>query len=376
MTETQTPSNDKSGDYMSRALELAHLAVGTVSPNPPVGAVLVKDGRVVGEGYTQPPGQPHAELMALREAGPAARGAVLYVTLEPCPHSGRTPACTKAIIEAGVSKVHVAALDPNPRTNGGGVEALEAAGVSVVARDVLPSGSSQARQLIEGFTKHITTGLPFVIAKFAASLDGKIATRSGDSHWISGAGARRFAHQLRADADAVVVGISTALADDPHLTVRDAPLRGEQPLRVVVDSEGRLPPSAALLSEPGKSLVVVASVPDKRSAALGKAGAEVLALPGQDGRVDLGEMLQELGKRDVLTLLVEGGSELLGALFDARLVDKVVAVIAPVIIGGAEAPSAVKGNGAQTIQDALRLERVSFMEIDGDMVVTGYPAAA
>ena len=375
MTESHTTSNSSKGDHMGRAIELARMAVGIASPNPPVGAVLVKDGRVVGEGFTQPPGEPHAEVMALRKAGADARGADLYVTLEPCPHNGRTPPCTKAIIDAGVLKVHVATLDPNPRTDGGGVEALEAAGISVVAREDLPNNSDQARQLIEGFTKHINTGVPFVIAKFAASLDGKIATRAGDSHWISSAGARRFAHQLRSEADAVAVGIGTALADDPQLTVRDAALNGEQPLRVVVDSEGRLPPKAALLREPGRSLVVVAGAVQKRRDALTKAGAEILELPGEGGRVDLAKMLQELGARDVLTLLVEGGAELLGAFFDARLVDKVVAVIAPVVIGGDKAPSAVGGKGAQTMPDALRLERVSVKEIDGDMVLTGYPIA-
>jgi diaminohydroxyphosphoribosylaminopyrimidine deaminase/5-amino-6-(5-phosphoribosylamino)uracil reductase len=359
---------------MGRAIELARMAMGTSSPNPPVGAVLVKDGKVVGEGHTQPPGQPHAEVMALRQAGIAARGAELYVTLEPCPHNGRTPPCTKAIIEAGVSKVHVAALDPNPHTDSRGVKALEAAGISVVARGQQPDGYAQARQLIEGFGKHVTTGLPFVIAKFAASLDGKIATRAGDSHWISSPGARIFAHKLRSEVDAIVVGIGTALADDPQLTVRDAPLRGKQPLRVVVDSEGRLPESAALLKEPGASLVAVAEVTDERTKALTNAGAEVLVLPDKDGRVDLEHLFQMLGKRDVLTVLVEGGGQLLGSLFDARLIDKVVAVIAPVVIGGVEAPSAVAGKGAQTMPDTFRLGKVSYEEIDGNMVVTGYPA--
>ena len=354
---------------MSRAITLARQAVGTVSPNPPVGAVVVRDGRIVGEGFTQPPGGAHAEVQALREAGEEARGADMYVTLEPCPHHGRTPPCADAIAAAGIRRVYVAALDPNPTTDGRGISALETRGVSVVLRD----GSEDARQLVEGFAKHVTTGMPFLIAKFAVSLDGKIATRGGDSKWISGPAARRFAHELRAGADAVMVGIETALADDPRLTVRDAPQRRGQPTRVVVDSSGRLPTDAAMLSEEGKTIVAVASAVKTRATALKRAGAEVIVAPGEGGAVDLRKLLVSLGDRDITSVLVEGGATLLGSLFDQGLVDKVVAIVAPLIIGGTDAKGAVGGSGAPTMLHALRLTRVTYHEVEGDMVVTGYP---
>ena len=355
---------------MRRAIDLAQSAVGRVSPNPPVGAVLVKDGRVVGEGATQPPGQAHAEIAALADAGQAAQGAELYVSLEPCAHTGRTPPCTDAIIAAGVAHVHVATLDPAPHTDGRGVAALRAASIAVDVED----DSREAREVIEAFAKHVTTGVPFVVAKFAISLDGKIATRTGDSRWISGEASRRRAHQLRAEADAVMVGIGTALADDPRLTVRDVPLlRDRQPLRVVVDSGGRLPPEAAMLREPGDTLVAVANAGGSSRKALVGAGAEVLAVPGAGDRVDLPELLRTLGSREVTSVLVEGGAELLGALFDARLVDKVVAFVAPVVIGGTQAPSAVGGTGAKGIVDALELTDVRYEQVGRDIMVVGYP---
>ncbi|MYB83237.1 MAG: bifunctional diaminohydroxyphosphoribosylaminopyrimidine deaminase/5-amino-6-(5-phosphoribosylamino)uracil reductase RibD [Chloroflexi bacterium] len=354
---------------MQRAVELAREAVGNTSPNPPVGAVLVRDGRVVGEGRTQPPGGLHAEAEALRMAGDAARGADLYVTLEPCAHHGRTPPCADALVEAGVASVHVAAMDPAPHTAGRGVEHLREAGISVT----VDGGSSEAQQLVEAFAKHINTGLPFVVAKFAMSLDGKIAARSGDSRWISNETSRREAHRLRAEADAVMVGIGTALADDPLLTVRDAPLpaRG-QPLRVVVDSAGRLPASAAMLTEEGTTLLAVASAEAAR--AVEALGAETIAAPGVDGRTDLPQLLAELGARDVMSLLVEGGAALHGALFESGLVDKVVAFIAPVVIGGDGVPGPIGGAGAERMADALRLRDVTYTELDGDMMVVGYPA--
>lgn len=356
-------------DHMAQALAQARRAIGSVSPNPPVGAVLVRDGRVVGEGFTQPPGGDHAEVMALRQAGDEARGAELFVTLEPCAHHGRTPPCTEAIIRAGVARVHIAALDPAPHTDGRGVWALEHAGISVTVRE----GSEEARRLIEAFAKHVTTGLPFVTAKFAMSLDGKIATRSGDSRWITGPAARALAHGLRAEVDAVAVGVGTALADDPQLTVRDAPVpaRG-QPLRVVVDSRLRLPPTAAMLAQSGRTLVATATDDAARRAALEAAGAEVLMAPGADGRVDVPAVLRALGEREVTSVLVEGGAGMLGTLFDARAVDKVIAFVAPAIIGGKDAPSPVGGHGASVMPDVLRLVRVSHASAGDDLMITGY----
>ena len=355
-------------DHMQRAIELARLSVGAASPNPPVGAVLVRGGRVVGEGRTQPPGGPHAEAEALRIAGAAARGADLYVTLEPCAHHGRTPPCADALIQAGVASVRIAVMDPAPHTAGRGADRLRGAGIPVTVDD----GPPEARQLVEAFAKHVNTGLPFVVAKFAMSLDGKIASRSGDARWISNETSRRMAHRLRAEADAVMVGIGTALADNPRLTVRDAPLpaRG-QPLRVVVDSAGRLPADAAMLAEEGTTLVAVAS-PDAAQA-IETRGAGAIAAPGGDARVDLPRLLAELGARDVIALLVEGGAALHGALFAGGLVDKVVAFVAPVIIGGDGAPGPVGGLGAERMTGALRLRDVTYTELDGDMMVVGYP---
>ncbi|MDA1215709.1 MAG: bifunctional diaminohydroxyphosphoribosylaminopyrimidine deaminase/5-amino-6-(5-phosphoribosylamino)uracil reductase RibD, partial [Chloroflexi bacterium] len=337
--------------------------------NPAVGAVVVKNGQVMGRGFTQPPGGPHAEVIALQEAGDKANGATMYVTLEPHAHQGRTPPCTDAIIQAGIVEVHIATLDPNPNVNGKGVVALKAAGVRVTVGD----HEHEAQQVIEAFTKHTTTGLPFVVAKFAMSLDGKIATSTGESQWITGPEMRREVHRLRAECDAIMVGIQTALQDDPQLTVRDVPEPPErQPLRVVVDSNGRMTATARMLAEPGRTLVAVAEGTANDYPLLVDAGAEVVSLPGDDGRVDLQALLQLLGQRGVTSVLVEGGNTLLGALFDLGAVDKVVGCVSPVVIGGAEAPTPVGGHGAQRLTDALRLRDVSVATIGNDVMITGY----
>ena len=358
-------------EYMARALALAERALGTTSPNPAVGAVLVRDGQVVGEGYTQPPGQAHAEIVALRQAGDKARGATLYVTLEPCCHYGRTPPCVNAIIEARVREVHYATLDPNPLVNGRGRQQLEAAGIPVSAGD----GAEASRRLNDAYCKFVTTGLPFVTAKFAASLDGRIAARGGDSKWITGEAARQEAHRMRSLSDAVMVGIGTVLADDPQLTARDALGQAlpRQPMRIVVDSHGRTPLAARLFREPGPVLIACASLPEERLRAYQDAGAEVVPLPSNDGRVDLQGLLVLLGQRQVTSVLAEGGSALLGSLFDQRLVDKVAAFIAPVIIGGDAALPAVGGQGAASMAQALQLTDVSFRQFGDDLLVTGYP---
>ena len=357
--------------HMQRALALARRAAGAVSPNPAVGAVVVRDGRVVGEGHTQPPGQAHAEVVALRQAGARAAGATLYTTLEPCSHYGRTPPCTQAVIDAGIAEVRSAIADPNPRVNGAGHARLRDAGIVVRVGE----GAEEAAEIIEAYAKHVVTGLPFVTAKFAVSLDGKIATSGGESRWITGERARAYAHELRAASDAVMVGIGTALADDPQLTARDAEGRPlpRQPSRVVVDSGGRLPTAARMLAEPGETIVAVARPSAGRVRALERAGAVVLPAPSADGdAVDLAALLDELGRRDVTSVLAEGGGALLGSLFDARLVDKVVGFVAPVIIGGADAPTPVAGEGATSMAGVTRLARVRTRTLDGDVVVVGY----
>ena len=367
---------DPNVDPIIHALRLARSALGRVSPNPAVGAVLVKEGRVIGSGWTQPPGGAHAEMVALREAGDQANGATMYVTLEPCPHYGRTPPCTSAIIAAGVAEVRIAKLDPNPKVDGGGKRALQSAGIRVTVGLQDGENDWEAQRIIEAFAKHITTRLPFLTAKFAVSLDGKMATSTGESQWISGEESRLEAHRLRAECDAVIVGIGTVLADDPWLTARMALGSGVspvQPLRVVVDSRARLPAGARMLQQEGHTLVAVADAPPDRRNALVTAGAEVVALPGPDGRVDLPALMRLLGERDVTSVLVEGGAQLLGAIFDGHLVDKVVAFVAPVVIGGGLAPSPVAGRGAFKLAEAMRLRDVRHRAVGDDMMITGYP---
>ena len=358
---------------MERAIALARVALGSTSPNPAVGAVVVKDGSIVGEGYTLPPGQRHAEIGALRQAGPLAQGATLYCTLEPCCHYGRTPPCTDAIIAAGVSRVIYAVMDPNPRVSGGGAAALQAAGVSVEHQH-----HAEAAELYEAFAKHVVTGRPYVVAKFAMSLDGKIATRTGDSQWITGPDARARVQRMRKELDGIMVGIGTALADDPQLTARDDD--GEtlpvnlQPIRVVVDSNARMPADARMLSQPGHTLVAVSENASRsRIAALEEVGATVQVFPGTDGRVNLSALLEYLGAEGVVSLLVEGGGGVLGAMLDARLIDKVHVFLGPVLIGGAGARSPIEGNGATLMADAWRLERTSMEPIGEDWLITGYP---
>ncbi|MDV2989514.1 MAG: bifunctional diaminohydroxyphosphoribosylaminopyrimidine deaminase/5-amino-6-(5-phosphoribosylamino)uracil reductase RibD [Dehalogenimonas sp.] len=360
-------------DYMEQALKLAGLAVGEVSPNPAVGAVIVKNDEIIGQGYTQPPGQDHAEIVALKQAGAAANGAVMYVTLEPCAHQGRTPPCTDAIITAGIKEVHFATLDDNPVVFGKGKAALVSAGIEVH----VGQHREAAREINEAYFKYINTGLPFVTAKFAMSLDGKIATCTGDSKWISNDESRAYSHSLRHDADAIMAGVGTVIADDPKLTARCCAGRGgtshKQPLRVVIDSVGRTPPEACLFGEPGRTIIAFGTqIPEDQRQSYIKAGAELVELPDGHNRVDLPALLQHLGQQQVTSILVEGGSAVLGSMFDAGLVDKVIVFIAPVIIGGAQALTPVGGIGAETLAKAWRLEKTRTSHFNGDTAITGY----
>ena len=357
---------------MERAISLAKLALGQVSPNPAVGALIVRDDDIVGQGYTQPPGSSHAEIMALNEAGARASGGVMYVTLEPCCHYGRTPPCTKAIIAAGIKEVHAAMLDPNPLVSGKGLKELENAGI----KTHLGEHADDASEIVESYVKFITTGRPFVTIKYAMSLDGKIAARTGDSKWISSDESRRYVHFLRYTTDAVMVGVNTILTDDPQLTSR-ASIRGgvakNQPLRVIVDAHGRTPLTAKVFNLPGQVLLAVS---DKVSAAQKKAykklGAEVLELPAKRGLIDLDKLLIVLGKKQIAGVLVEGGAALLGSLCDNNLVDKAVVFVAPVIIGGEKARTAVGGKGADKVVNSIKLQRVKTRRSDSDMMITGY----
>jgi diaminohydroxyphosphoribosylaminopyrimidine deaminase/5-amino-6-(5-phosphoribosylamino)uracil reductase len=342
-----------------------------------VGGVVVLGGRTVGEGSYAGVGSPHAEVAALQAAlqaaREAARGATLYVTLEPCCHHGHTPPCTDALIAAGIAEVHFSHVDPDARVSGKGRQALVSAGIRVVAGE----GESEARRINEAYIKHRSTGLPFVIAKFAASLDGKIAATSGDSRWVSGPQTLAWSHELRTRIDAIAVGVNTVLVDDPQLTARPGgELADRQPLRVVVDSRGRTPREAKVLACGARTLIATteASSAAWRSQ-MEEAGAQVAVLPPDaSGHVGLPALLELLGKADVLSLLIEGGGVLLGSFFDGRLVDKVHAVIAPMIIGGLSAPGAVAGVGAARMADALRLQDVQVERLGDDVLVTGYTA--
>jgi diaminohydroxyphosphoribosylaminopyrimidine deaminase/5-amino-6-(5-phosphoribosylamino)uracil reductase len=299
----------------------------------------------------------------------------MYVTLEPCCHYGRTPPCTQAIIAAGIREVHLAVLDANPLVVGRGKEELESAGIKVYVGEC----DAEAEQLNEAYIKFITKGIPFVTAKFAISLDGKIATKSGDSKWISGESARSCVHRLRYTNDAIMAGVNTILIDDPLLTTRFGGRGGrarKQPLRVIVDSNGRTPLTARLFNEPGRTVLALGkSAKSEEKAVFGQAGAELLECPSPEGRVDLKGLLELLGKRGITSVLVEGGGILLGSLFDGGLVDKVIAFIAPVIIGGEGAKTAVGGKGVDKVVDSLKLEKVSVEPCDEDLMVSGYVTA-
>lgn len=368
-----TPATDR--QWLRLAISLAATVRGRVAPNPAVGAVLVRDGLLVGAGATAPPGGPHAEIVALQQAGERARGATLYVTLEPCAHYGRTPPCVDALIAAGIERAVIAVGDPNPLVDGRGFARLAAAGVRIT-RGLL---AEEATALNSDFFTRLATGRPEVTAKFAASLDGRIATRTGDSRWITGEDARRHVHHLRDIHDAIMVGLGTVRADDPLLTTRlpDAAAGAggpHHPLRVIVDSAARMPTTAAMLrpGTPGRTLVAVGdAAPAERVTALRRAGAEVVRFPVPDGRVDLGALLDHLGALGFNSVLVEGGATLLGALFDSGLVDRVAAYIAPLVIGGNGAPAAVGGEGPAVLADVHRLHNVDVIRLGSDILMTG-----
>lgn len=358
--------------HMRLALALARQGLGRTSPNPSVGAVVVRDGAVLGCGTTAPAGGAHAEVLALAQAGAAARGADLYVTLEPCCHHGRTPPCTNAVIAAGIRKVHVAILDPNPLVAGGGVAALRAADVAVE----IGLGATAARRLIAPFRQWVLAGRPQVLAKYAMTLDGRIASRSGDSRWVSGPEARLLVHRLRDVSDAILVGSGTVRADDPALTTRlpDDPAP-HHALRVILDSQGRLPLTSRVFdpSLQGQTLVATVAAPDPWRRRLEDRGLAVWTLsPDSSGRVALGPLLSRLAaERGVTSLLLEGGAAVLGACFGAGLIDHVLAFIAPKIIGGQAAPGPVGDPGRSSMTQALPVGRLRWLRVGKDLAVWG-----
>lgn len=364
-------------DYMDRSLELARRALGWCSPNPAVGAVLVRDGVVVGEGFTQPAGSAHAEVVALRAAGAAASDATLFVTLEPCSHHGRTPPCADALVAAGVRAVHIATLDPSPWVNGAGASRLEAAGVRVE----VGAGAAAARRINEAYFKWVRTRIPFVTLKYAMTADGKSATHAGSSFWVTGREARAHVAELRSQVDAVLVGIGTIEADDPQLTARprefgaihEGPVH--QPLRVVLDSSARIPTSSKVISGglPGRTILCATErAPSERVEELTRRGVEVLILPEHEGRVNVCAALKVLGERDVTSVLVEAGGTVNWSFLASGSVDKVLAFVAPKIVGGEGAPTPIEGRGLERMNEAVVLRDPVWTVLGADALLTGY----
>lgn len=357
--------------WMRKALELAARARGRTSPNPMVGAIVVQDGVVVGEGFHERAGGPHAEVHALRAAGQQAAGADLYVTLEPCVHHGRTPPCVEAVLEAKVGRAVIGMADVNPLVAGRGEKALRAAGLSVTV-GVL---EEECRRLNEAYVTWMLERRPFVTLKAAASLDGKIATYRGESKWLSSEASRRRVHRMRDEVDAVIVGVETVVRDDPELTVRMVEGEVLDPVRVVVDSTLRISTDSRILRERPEVRTIVATTakaPTERRRAIEGLGREVLLLPEKQGRVDLTALMRKLAEMDFTSLLLEGGGELNASMMEAGLVDKVLIVFAPLMVGGREAPTVMDGLGASALADAWRLKGVRTEQVGDDVHVEGY----
>ncbi len=353
---------------MNRAILLARKGVGKTTPNPPVGCVIVRDGEIVGSGWHKKAGTPHAEVHALGEAGELARGADLFVTLEPCSHFGKTPPCADALIAAGVGRVYAGIIDPNPRVAGQGIERLRSAGIPTFTGIL----EQECRRLIGPFMKQVLTGLPLVTVKSALTLDGKTATATGDSRWITGEEARRHVHKLRAEHDALMVGVETVLADDPQLTCR-LPRSAGDPLRVVVDSRLRTPLDAQLFRLQSTAPTLIATI--RQDAALlapfRALGAELVFCREAGGRVDLADLLAQLGKRGIQSLLVESGGVLAGELLRQGLIDRLVLFYGAKLVGG-EGRSPFAGSGAGKMSEAIRLREIKVRRFGDDLMVSGY----
>lgn len=359
-------THDLDSWHMARALELARRGEGSVEPNPMVGCVVAHGAEVIGEGWHRRFGGPHAEVEALRVAGERALGATLFVTLEPCCHQGKTPPCTDAVLAAGVGRVVIAQRDPFPAVAGGGIAQLQSAGLEVV----VGVREEEARELNAPYLKLLSAGRPWIIAKWAMTLDGKIATRGGDSHWISNDESRRFVHELRGRVDAILVGRGTVQRDDPLLTARPPGVRVAT--RIVLDRHASLSSTSKLIQTLHEAPLMVATGPEAAPAdceRLRSAGCEVLTIDAPDRTEQLHELLAELGRRRLTNLLVEGGGEVLGAFFDAHLMDEVLAFVAPKLLGGAEARTPIAGHGRNLMSEAIQLANPRWQDLGGDLLL-------
>jgi diaminohydroxyphosphoribosylaminopyrimidine deaminase/5-amino-6-(5-phosphoribosylamino)uracil reductase len=354
--------------WMKRVLRLAEKGRGRTSPNPMVGAFLVKNGEVVGEAYHAKAGEAHAEILAFRQAGEKARGATLYLNLEPCAHYGRTPPCAPAVIEAKVKRAVIGMKDPNPLVNGRGLRILRKAGLDVK----LGVLEKECRRLNEAYCKYIIKKEPFVILKAAATLDGKIATREGDSKWISGETSRNFVHRMRDQVDGVVVGIGTILKDDPQLTTRIK--KGRDPYRIILDSRLRIPEEAKVIGDvPSKTIIATTELADKdKREYLEKKGVRMIIIDSKRGRVDLKTCLSKLGEMGMTSLMVEGGSQINGSFLDEGLVDKILFFFSPKLIGDREALGIFGGSGKAALKEAIPLQEFNVRRMGEDILIQGY----
>jgi diaminohydroxyphosphoribosylaminopyrimidine deaminase / 5-amino-6-(5-phosphoribosylamino)uracil reductase len=357
--------------YMKMALALAEQGFGYTSPNPMVGAVVVKDGQVVGRGWHQIPGGPHAEVYALDDAGPMAKGADLYVTLEPCNHHGKTPPCTEKIISSGIRRVVMAMTDPNPDVAGGGAQRLEQAGIEVVSGVC----EKEAQRLVEFFTKYVKTKRPFVILKIAATLDGRIATRTGDSKWVTGEKSRNYVHELRHAVDAIMVGVNTVKSDDPQLTTRLEGKKGKNAKRIILDTSLSIPEEAKVLhnDSPSDTIIITGnSVSLEKKSRLGKTGAQIIEAKTTDNWLDLNALMDQLGQMRITSLLIEGGSRVAASSLKAGIVDKICFFYAPKILGGDDGVPMFKGNGPDLMNKCIQLKEISVRRFDEDVMIEGY----
>lgn len=358
-------------EFMERALELAGKGIGYTSPNPLVGAVIVKDGKIIGEGYHEVFGGPHAEINAFNHAKEEVLGAEMYVTLEPCSHYGKTPPCAKAIVKKGIKKVVIALTDPNPKVSGRGIKLLQDSGIEVVT-GVL---EGESRKLNEIFIKYITTGLPFCILKSAMTLDGKTAAVSGDSKWITNEESRQYVHKLRHRVSGIMTGIGTVLKDDPYLTTRINGAKGRDPIRIIVDSSARIPLTAKVLnlaSEAETILAVTRRAESGKLIELEKKGVRIIKTPMKENRVDLNFLMKALGDRGIDSVLLEGGSELNSSALESGIIDKVNIFIAPKLIGGSNAKTPVGGHGRQFMKEAVILKEMKTQIFEEDIMIEGY----